>query len=278
MSNKKEYPKFSVLMSLYIKEKADYVRQCFDSLLKQTVKATEWVVVEDGPLTSELYAVLDDYENKYPGLIKRVPFKENRGLGLALRDGVVACTYELIARMDTDDIAREDRFEKQLDLFLANPKLDICGSHIKEFDISIENILSERIVPTKDSDIKEYQKRRDSFNHMTVMYKKKAILKAGNYKPCLLMEDTLLWVNMILSGAMCANVDDYLVYARTGTDMFERRGGFAYYKKYRIGRRQVYQTGYISLWDYVFTLMVQFVVAIIPNRLRRFVYKYLLRH
>ena len=110
------------------------------------------------------------------------------------------------------------------------------------------------------------------------MYKKNAVLKAGNYQPCLLMEDTLLWVNMILSGANCANVDDFLVYARTGSDMFERRGGFAYYKKYKQGRKKVYDTGYISWWDYTFTLMVQFGVAVIPNKVRGYIYKKVLRH
>ena len=112
---------------------------------------------------------------------------------------------------------------------------------------------------------------------MTVMYKKVAVLKAGNYKTCMLMEDTLLWVNMILSGAKCANVDDYLVYARTGVDMFERRGGLAYYKKYKTGRKQVYQSGYISWWDYTYTLLVQFIVAVLPNKLRGYMYIKLLR-
>lgn len=270
-------PKFSVLMSLYIKEKVEYAEACFESLLRQTVKADEWVIVEDGLLTDEMYQLLDSYQVKYPGLIKRVPFETNRGLGLSLRDGVVACTYDLIARMDTDDIAREDRFETQIAMFEADPELDICGSHIKEFDGVVDNVLSQRLVPITDVEIKEYQKRRDSFNHMTVMYKKQAVLKAGNYQTCLLMEDTLLWVNMILSGAKCANVDDYLVFARTGVDMFERRGGFAYYKKYKTGRKKVYETGYISWWDYTYTLMVQFVVAIIPNKVRGMIYKRVLR-
>lgn len=269
--------KFSVLMSLYIKEKVEYAEACFESLLRQTVLADEWVIVEDGPLTEEMYLLLDRYQDKYPGLIKRVPFETNRGLGLALRDGVEACSHDLIARMDTDDIAREDRFEKQLAMFEADNLLDICGSHIKEFDGSIYNVISQRIVPTADTEIKAYQKRRDAFNHMTVMYKKKAVLKAGNYQPCLLMEDTLLWVNMILSGSNCANVDDFLVYARTGSDMFERRGGFAYYRKYKQGRKKVYETGYITWWDYKYTLFVQFFVAIIPNKLRGLLYKKLLR-
>lgn len=269
---------FSVLMSLYVKEKPEYARACFDSLLAQTVPASEWVIVEDGPLTDELYALLDEYEAKCPGLIKRVPLQENQGLGKALRAGVPQCTYDLIARMDTDDIAREDRFAQQLALFENDPALDICGSHIKEFDGDISNILSIRKVPIEEAAILKYQKRRDSFNHMTVMYKKEAVLRAGNYQEALLMEDSLLWVNMMRTGSKCANVDDYLVYARTGRAMIDRRGGWAYFKKYRSGRRKIYDTGYISWWDYFVTLAVQLVVAIVPNRVRRFIFEKLLRN
>ena len=270
--------KFSVLMSIYYKEKPEYARQCFESLLNQKVQASEWVIVEDGKLTDDLYALLDEYEQRYPGLIKRVPLVKNRGLGLALREGVLHCTNELIARMDTDDISRTDRFEKQLLMFDNNPELDICGSHIKEFCISPDTITSIRKVPLDDADIKKYQKRRDGFNHVTVMFKKAAVLKAGNYQHALLMEDTLLWVNMFLSGAICANIDDYLVYVRTGEDMFERRGGLTYFKKYKEGRKLIYNTGYISWWDYWITLTIQFVVAIVPNKVRRIIFQRMLRN
>ncbi len=268
---------FSVLMSLYIKEKVEYARACFESLLSQTVPATEWVIVEDGPLSEDMYQLIEEYQAKYPGLIKRVPLETNKGLGLALAEGIHHCNYDLVARMDTDDIAREDRFEKQLAMFKADSELDICGSHIIEFDGDLSNVLSKRIVPITDEKIKIYQKRRDAFNHMTVMYKKSSVLRAGNYQSCLLMEDTLLWVNMILSGAKCVNVDDFLVYARTGAKMFERRGGIGYYKKYKSGRKKVYDTGYISWWDYRYSLIVQFIVVIVPNKLRSWIFKKLLR-
>lgn len=272
-----QYADFSVLMSIYIKETTSNVKECFNSLLKQTVKAKEWVVVEDGPLTEEMYKLLSAYEAKYPGLIKRVPLETNQGLGKALREGILHCSYEIIARMDTDDIARKDRFEKQIELFRNNPELDICGSHIKEFDETPKNIISKRCVPINTKEIYSYQKRRDSFNHMTVMYKKSTVLKAGNYQHAPLMEDSLLWVNMMKIGAVCANVDDYLVYARTGKNMFERRGGWAYFKKYRAGRKQILATGYISYFDYLYTLIIQLGVAIIPNKLRGFIYTRLLR-
>lgn len=269
---------FSVLLSLYHKEKAEYARQCFDSLLHQTIPADEWVIVEDGPLTEELYHLLNEYEKRYPDLIQRVRLKENQGLGLALREGIIHCRFPLIARMDTDDIAREDRFEKQLIMFEKNPGLDICGSHIKEFEGNIENVVSIRAVPIKHEDIMKYQKRRDGFNHMTVMYKKEAVLKAGNYQHAPLMEDSLLWIHMIQSGSFCANVDDYLVYVRVGKDMYNRRGGLEYFKKYYNARKQIYETGYITVLDYVYTLVIQLVVTLIPTRLRKKVFQVFLRN
>lgn len=265
--------KFSVLMSLYIKEKPEYFRQCMDSILSQSVLPEQIVIVKDGPLTQELEAVLAEFVSHQPFLYTIVPLEENVGLGLALAEGILHCRNELVARMDTDDICREDRFELQLAEFQKDPRLDVCGCQIAEFEDSIHNIVAKRTVPLGDEAIKQYQKRRDGVNHMTVMYKRSKVLEAGNYQSCMLMEDTYLWVNMILCGAVFANIDDYLVYARVGDDMFERRGGFTYFKKYRQGRKKVRQTGYISAWDYYYTLAVQLVVAIIPNRLRGWLYK-----
>ena len=272
-----ENSNLTVLMSLYYKETASNVRECFDSLLNQTVRANEWVVVEDGPLTDELYQVLDEYQRKYPGLINRVPLSENRGLGLALREGVMHCSNELIARMDTDDICTAERFEEELKLFGENPKLDICGSYIKEFDGTIDNVISERVVPTKHEDIVKYQRKRSAFNHMTVMFKKSAVLKSGNYEHAPLMEDDMLWTRMILAKCQMANIPKFLVYARTGLNMIGRRGGYAYFKKYRSSRKKVYDLGFISYWDYLVTIFIQFFVALVPAKIRIMIFTNVLR-
>lgn len=269
--------KFSVLMSLYIKEKPEYFCQCMDSVLNQTVLPDQIVIVKDGPLTDELETVLNHYVNENTNLYTIVPLKKNVGLGLALAEGIKHCRNNLVARMDTDDIAVKKRFELQLKEFEKDPKLDICGSNIVEFEGTTDNIVSKRIVPLDDASIKKYQKRRDAFNHMTVMYKKEMVLKAGNYQSCLLMEDTLLWVHMILAGAKCKNVEEPLVYARVGRDMYDRRGGWNYYQKYKVGRKRVYETGYISLLDYWMTCTIQFIVAMFPRRWRALVFKKLLR-
>lgn len=268
---------FSVLMSVYYKEKPEFLVQSIESVLNQTCRPNEIVMVKDGPLTKELEEVLERVDKENPGLFHFVPLSENIGLGKALARGVQECSNELIARMDTDDIAIPDRFERQLKEFEQNPQLDICGSHIKEFEEDIQHITGARKVPLEDAEIKEYQKRRDAFNHMTVMYKKSKVLAAGNYKHALLMEDSLLWVDMILAGANCKNIDDYLVFARADSSMIERRGGFSYFLKYRQGRKCIKKTGYISAFDYYYTLMVQLVVALIPKKVRKIIFRKLLR-
>ena len=267
---------FSVLMSLYAKEKPENLRECLDSVLSQTVKATEIVLVKDGPLTDGLEAVLSEYVAKFPELFNIVPLEKNVGLGLALAEGILHCNNEIVARMDTDDICRKDRFEIQLKEFEQDPKLDVCGSFIDEFEESIDKIVAKRTVPLVHEEIAKYQRKRDGFNHMTVMYKKSAVLKAGNYRSCMLMEDSLLWVNMFLSGAKAKNIGESLVFARIGKGMYERRGGLSYYKKYKQGRKQIRKTGYISFWDYYSSLLIQFVVAILPNKVRGFVFKKIL--
>lgn len=258
-----------------MKEKPAFLQQSLDSIFDQTVQPAQVVLVEDGPLTPELDAIIKNYSSKYPEL-EIVPLSKNRGLGLALAEGISHCKYDIVARMDTDDIARKDRFELQLKEFENNPQLDICGSHMLEFEDDVENIVTKRCVPLTDKDIKQYQKRRDGLNHVTVMFKKSSVLEAGNYQDCPLMEDTLLWVNMFKNGATAMNIDDYLVNVRIGKDMYERRGGWVYYKKYKQARKRVYDTGYISWWDYKYTLLVQFIVALMPNKVRGFVFKKLL--
>lgn len=269
--------KFSVLMSIYYKEKPNNLKECMESLLTQTVVPDEIVLVEDGPLTDELYKLINEYKIQLGDALKIIPLEENVGLGRALAKGVTECTYELIARMDTDDIAVKDRFEKQLKAFEDNDKLELLGGQISEFSENINNITGQRLVPTNQKEIYKYQRKRDAFNHMTVMYKKTTVLAAGNYEHCLLMEDSLLWANMLKIHAAVGNLPDVLVYARTSDGMMERRGGLDYFRKYKLGRKRILATGTISMSDYVITVAAQLVVCLIPIKLREVFFNKILR-
>lgn len=268
--------KFSVLMSVYYREKASFLEEALTSILTQTVMPSEIVCVKDGKLTDELNEVLDKFSAQYEGMFKFIEFENNQGLGTALRKGVEECSYDIIARMDTDDIAVPSRFEVEL-LTIKEKNLDIVGSNIAEFDGNIENIISERKVPNSDDDIKKYAKKRNPFNHMTVMYKKSAVLKAGNYKDFLWFEDYALWVRMIITGAKMYNIQEDLVYARTGVNMFERRGGVKYIKREYKMQKGMLELKFISYKEFIFNVTTRSVVRIIPNKLRALIYVNLLR-
>lgn len=264
--------KFSVLLSVYHKERPEFFDKCLDSIYNQTVPADEWVIVKDGPISEELQAVIDKYKN-YDGVaIKEVALPENKGLGIALSIGIQECSNELVARMDTDDIAVPNRFELQLAEFEKNPALDLCGGHIVEFEEDPAQPIAERRVPLAQEEIVKYQKKRSAFNHMTVMYKKSKVLESGNYKNVPLMEDDMLWVDMLQHGAVCMNIDTYLCHARTNKSMIARRGGLKYFKKYKSARKLIYKTGFISYGQYVHTNFIQFFVCIMPGWLRKFVF------
>ena len=185
--------KYSVLMSLYKKEHPAYLRLALDSMLNQTIAPDEIVLVEDGPLTDELYDVLKEY----------VPFlhlvvnEKNLGLGLALNTGLRACRNELVARMDTDDISKPDRCEKQLKRFAEKPELALVGCHIDEFIGTPDQVVSQRRVPLRSEEIYRFAKRRSAFNHPAVMYRKSAVLAEGGYSDLKRNQDVELFGRML---------------------------------------------------------------------------------
>lgn len=270
--------KFSVLMSLYKNEKPAYLAQALDSVINQTVKPSEIVMVKDGLLTEELDRTLEEYCAKYPGLFKIVPFEKNRGLGLALRDGVLQCSYELIARMDTDDICKPERFARQVEYIERHPEIALLGTWIKEFSIDFAHPDSVTKLPCEHEAIVAYAKKRNPFRHMTVMFKKSAVLDSGNYMDFLWFEDYDLWVRMLQKGYTAANLPEFLVAVRAGEDMFARRGGWRYMQQDLRFQKWLYDSGFIDHLQYYKNVVIRSCVRILPNSLRVFLYSKLLRN
>lgn len=217
---------FSVLMSLYIKEDPQFLRECFESLKAQTRQADEIVVLFDGAVTPELDAIVAEYSAILP--IKAVKFPENRGLGKTLNDGLNYCSHEWVFRMDTDDICVPTRFEKQVAYIEQNPDVILFGGQIAEFGQNINDIVAHRNVPTDRKAITKFTRLRSPFNHMTVAYQKTKVLECGGYQG--LQEDYTLWIKMIATGLNVANLPDVLVYARVGNGMVGRRRGLNQFK------------------------------------------------
>lgn len=267
---------FSVLLSLYYKENPNYLRESLDSIFTQTVLPNEIIMVKDGPLTEELDQTVLEYEKKY-SFFKVIPLEQNQGLGKALNIGLDACTNDIVARMDTDDIAKSDRFEKQLKQFENHPELDVVGAWIEEFEGNIANVSSIRKVPQEHKDIYKYAQKRNPVNHPVVMFRKTAVLKAGGYQHFPLFEDYFLWVRMLMNGAKFHNIQEGLLYFRFTPDMFQRRGGWQYALTEIKLMKLYYKMGFINALTFLQNVVLRFAARVIPNNLRGYLYKKLAR-
>lgn len=267
---------YSVLMSLYAREKPEYLRQSLDSMLSQTVPPSEIVMVKDGPLTQGLEAVLDEYDDAWPDMFKFVSYGENRGLGYALHQGMLTCSNEIVARMDTDDIAAPDRMEKQL--ALIEDGLDMVGSQVVEFIESPDKPVAITDLPEGTDAIGAYSKRRNPFRHPSMSFKRSMVLKAGNYSSeFLFFEDWDLFNRMLACGCRADNIDKPLVAMRVSEDFYARRGGVEYLKYARAFKKAQVKRGYFSKADYYASFVPHAIVCLMPNAARSLIYRLVLR-
>ena len=220
--------KFSVSMCVYSEDNPKDFKIAVDSILNQTVEPTEVVIVVDGPVPECLNNIIEKYEQN--PIVNVIRLKTNQGHGNARRVGLDACKHEYVALMDADDISVSDRFEKQIKVFEADSSLSVVGGNINEFIKTTENVVGRRIVPEKDIDIKEYMKKRCPMNQVTVMFNKKDVNSVGSFIDWYCEEDYYLWLRLGLVGKSFYNIQENLVNVRVGNEMYQRRGGWKYFK------------------------------------------------
>lgn len=268
---------YSVLMPVYYKDNPEWLKISIDSMLNQTISPDEFVIVKDGALTDQLNNVIEIYVSAYSGLFKIVNLEKNCGLGIALKLGIENCTNEFIARMDADDYSMPNRIEKQFEVFEKNPELDVVGSNVEEFIDSIDNVISHVVLPEKHEDIYIFAKKRCPIRHPTLLYKKSAVVKAGNYRHCLYCEDYDLIVKLLLAGVKIYNIQNPLVKMRTSADFYKRRGGFKYLRCIYKAKRSFLKSGFFSLSDFIVSFSGHAIVILMPGVVRKFVYNKFLR-
>ena len=268
--------RFSVWVSVYSKEKSSFLEKALDSILNQTLKPDEVVLVKDGILTKELEEVISVEKNKFNKNnidFVCVQLEKNMGLGIALQRGLEKCKYDYVARMDADDIAADTRFENQLKYMNEHKDISVLGGYIDEFSIESE-VIRTKTMPLTYKDLYKYGKYRNPLNHMTVFFRKKDVLDVGGYKPLKGLEDYYLWCRMLSNGYKIANIDKVLVHARLGN--FEnRRGGFEYFKTYIKLRILQKRLKYTNLAEFVVATILTALITLSPKNLRGGLYKVL---
>ena len=265
--------KFSVSICVYGGDNAEYFDTAMGSVFNQTLPPDEVVLVVDGPVGEGISAVIDKYKNTYESL-KVIQLEKNVGHGNARRIGMDACSYEIIALMDADDISVENRFEKQIEIFKQKENISIVGGLIKEFINETNNVVGMRDVPQEDADIKQYMKKRCPMNQVTVMFKKSDVQCVGGYIDWYCEEDYYLWLRLALADKSFYNIQENLVYVRVGEEMYQRRGGVKYFKSEAKLQKYMLDNKIIGIPRYLINVTERLILQVLmPNKLRGWVFK-----
>ena len=263
---------FSVLIPIYKNDNLHDFKIAIKSVYEdQTIKPSQIVITVDGPLASKLNDYILDLE-KEP-VVTCVWSPVNNGLGIALNKGLEQCRYDIVARMDSDDVAYPTRFEKQLKQIESN---DLISSNLAEFSESIDKVESYRKSMTKEMISHKYW-LRNPFNHPSVMFRKSAVLNAGGYIHMPFFEDWYLWIRMIAQGARCDNINEPLVYFRSDSRQLNRRRGLTYLNHEVHFIRTLKRQNYISSIQLYKRVAISIIFRLLPFRVFKFITKVLLR-
>lgn len=267
--------KFSVLLPVYHRDSPDHLAECLSSLEAQSRPAEEILIVKDGLLGEALENVINSYSARLP--INALQLTNNEGLGLALRAGVEKCQFEIIARMDADDICALDRFELELSFLEAHPEVDVLSGTIREFNSDPAFWITERRLPGEHASILAFAKRRNPMNHMAVVFRKSAVLAAGSYRSQAGFEDYDLWVRMLMKGSNFRNLDAVCTFARCGNGMHMRRGGWNYLQSEASLFWHFRSLGFLNTREALCNIALRLPVRLFPAGLRSLVYRLVVR-
>lgn len=259
---------FSVLMSVYHAEKPEFLRQALQSLADQTVKASEIVLVEDGPIPMSLSAVIDEFRALLP--LVSVKLKTNQGLAVALNEGLKHCRYDLVARMDSDDISLPQRFERQLRFMTDNPDIAASSAAVDEFD-ETGTVFSCRILPLTHDQLVRFAKTRSPLSHAVAIFRKTAVDAVGGYPGFTRSQDVALWSLLIVNGYKLANLPDKLFLVRAGAAFMTRNGLHSFKHEYAVIRYQ-HKIGFLSAWDFCKNIAIRFILAVLPATIKKTLY------
>ena len=269
-------PEYSVLMSTYAMDVPEHLDDAIKSMVNQTVPFLDLVLVCDGPLSEKLDLLLKKWGEELGSRIKVVRLPDNRGLGEALKLGLRECECDIVARMDSDDISRPQRMEILLSK-MVEEQLDLVGGAIEEFDLVPGDMGRVRMHPLMEIEIDACMKRRNPFNHVSVVFSRRAVEGAGGYEPFRWLEDYWLWARMAKSGCRYANVPDVVVDVRTGEGMYARRSNFSYLRSQIRFFGELRRLGLVTRMEQVRAIAERSLASLLPTPFVKVAYNKFLR-
>tara|TARA_B100000029_G_C17567426_1_gene955519 strand:- start:745 stop:1581 length:837 start_codon:yes stop_codon:yes gene_type:complete len=270
----KNYEKFSAILPIYKKVDFKIFKKSLESIVNQSLLPNELLIIFDGPIKASIKIFLKKKIKKYK-FIKIINFPTNNGLGYILQRAVKLCKYEYIARCDSDDISKLNRFKIQMDFLVKNKKIDVLGSNIIELEKN--KFFSLKKVSKNDSQIKKIINFKNPINHSSVIFRKSTIMKCGNYENVNFFEDYYLWFKVYRSNGVFCNLENILVMMKVDDDFFRRRSGFKYYKMYFNFLKKLKINGYIGSSLFLINCILRFFIVLLPIKFMKKFYKTFLR-
>ncbi|MHA6617354.1 glycosyltransferase [Pseudonocardia sp. DLS-67] len=262
----------SLLLPVWAGDRPDFLTDAFRSSVDaQTRRPDQVVIVRDGPVPEPLAGTITELADGSPVPVDVVELERNVGLGPALDAGLAACKYDVVARMDADDISLPHRFAVQLPIMESGA--DIVGSGLVEFADDPDEIVATRAVPTDPDEIRRRARFATPFNHPTVVYRRPLVTGVGGYTDFAKMEDYLLWAKLILADARVANVAEPLVRYRVGAGAYARRGGRDLLRAEIALQRRFRALGFTTPAQCARNLVVRGGYRLVPESFRRSAYR-----
>lgn len=266
--------KFSVLLSVYKDERPEYLHQALTSIWdEQLLKPDQVVLVQDGPLNEALYSVIILWKDWLGSIFTVIDLPVNVGLGKALNQGIEHCSYDLIARMDSDDVSYPDRFSTQVQFMVDNPDIAAASSFIEEWSADLSSLTSLKRLPCTYGALLVYAKKRCPLNHPVTIYRKSIIKACGGYPPLPKSQDYPLWATLLVRGYKLANIPLVLLKMRTGDEFWKKRAlkhlkfeimNFNYQRRIR----------FINNFEYIRNISIRILLRLSPAFCKKIAYKF----
>lgn len=266
-----------VIQSVYKNDRPDYLEKALTSILCQTYSDFVLYLGIDGPIGEELRKVIDSYNDTRIRIVEK---KENKGLASILNILLKSSeceNAEFVARMDSDDIAFPDRFEKQIKYLKLHQDVDLLGTGINEIDEFGKNRNKEIIFPETSGDCFRFFAKRNPVAHPTIMFRRRFFDKVGDYYSSLFVrnEDTYLIMQGFMKGAVFANIPEVLLNFRITDAMFNnRRRGKSFAKSQLKLRFLINKNLRFGLISYLYAFAM-FILMISPGWILKIAYRVL---
>lgn len=269
--------KLAVIQSVYKNDNPQYLKLSLDSILNQTSRDFTFFLGVDGEISADLWSIINNVKDDRLQVIAN---KENKGLASILNDLLEKCRkggYEFIARMDSDDIAVNNRFEKQLAFLCKHEDIDVVGGAINEIDSNGRDRGKITRYPCSVEACRAFFAKRNPVAHPAVMFRKSFFEKTGWHYPTDFVrnEDTRLWHEGYKHGCKIANTPDVVLNFRMTDDMFKkRRNGKEFAKSQLELRKLIIKDLRYGVMAYVYAYAM-YVLMISPSCVLKTAYKFL---